>query len=89
MTVSASGAITLSNYHIDADASGGEVVLDLPTAIGNTSLEFQIKKIDTSDNFVRINPNGLELIDGFDDVCLSRFGSSIKVKSDGTNWKIV
>lgn len=45
------------------DASLGNIILNLPTAVGN-SAEYQFKKTDNTNNTVTVIPFGAELIDG-------------------------
>lgn len=85
------GAYTLVNSDdtILADATSAGFTLTLPTAVGITGKCFTIKKIDSSTNIVTVDGNGSETIDGSTTNLLNRINESLKIISDGTNWKIL
>lgn len=69
------------------DASGSNIVFNLPTAVGNNS-KITITKIDSSLNTVDITPNGLETISGESLIQILFQDTSIELMSDGSNWFI-
>jgi collagen triple helix repeat protein len=78
-----------SDWMIKADASGGPIIINLPTAVGITGKQYVVKKIDTSGNVVTIDPAGLETIDGVTTVGLSTQWDLVVLVSDGSNWMII
>lgn len=81
--------ITSADNMILVDASAGDVTVTLPTAVGISGVEYVIKKIDSSSNFVIIEGNGSQTIDGETDQRTDGQYTSITVVSNGTNWFIV
>ena len=67
------------------DCSGGDVFINLPTAVGNTS-EFEFKKIDSSSNKVRITPDGVETIDGYSYIEILFQNTNFSIISNNSNW---
>ena len=68
------------------DATGGNIKVDLPTAVGVAGLKFNIKKIDASSNTVLVDPNGAQTLDGLSDLTISAQYRSYTIISDGANW---
>ena len=85
-----SGDYTLNDndYTILVDASNGSVTLTLPPAVGNAKLDFDIKRIDDSDNSVSIKAVTGEEIDGANAFNLDSQYEAVKVRSNGTAWWI-
>lgn len=69
------------------DASGGVIIHNLPTAVGNNS-KITVTKTDSSSNTVDITPNGIETIKGDSLIQILFQGTSIELMSDGANWFI-
>lgn len=69
------------------DASGGVIIHNLPTAVGNNS-KITVTKTDSSSNTVDITPNGVETINGDSLIQILFQGTSIELMSDGANWFI-
>ncbi len=88
---SVSSDTTLDNTYsvVAVDASGGNVTITLPTAVGVEGRTFSIKKVDSSSNTVTINPNGAETIDGGSSAVISVQYVSVMVISDNTNWYVI
>ena len=78
-----------TNRTIFADASSGDITIDLPTASGIGGRIYNIKKIDTTSNKVVLNPSGSETIDGELTVDIIRAYESVTLQSDGANWYII
>ena len=75
-----------------ADASAGQVVLDLPlsTATGIAGIEFYIKKIDSSSNQVIISGTGSDLIDGQSTYTMNNQYEAIKIINCGSGtWFVL
>lgn len=72
-----------------ADATGGELAITLPAASTVTGLLINIKKKDSSSNFVIIDGNATEQIDGYDTLTITKQNTCISVQSDGTGWFII
>ena len=79
--------LTATNRVIRADASSGNLTLNLPTASGIGGTVYTIVRIDilASTNFVTIDANSTETIDGLLTWKLHP-GEKLVVQSDGTNW---
>ena len=67
------------------DATAGLVTMTLPTAVGADEAH-TVKKIDASDNFVRVAAQAGELVAGAEYFDLEDEGESITVESDGIGW---
>lgn len=65
--------------------------LSLPAAASNTGKVFYIKKTDADSfaNFVTVDPNASETIDGLSTYPLYTQNETIAIVSDGTNWQII
>jgi hypothetical protein len=87
-TITTDATLDETNGLVLVDASGGDVVVTLPTAVGITGRSYEIKKTDTSVNTVTVDGDGTETIDGelTQDV---PYLATIVVRSDGSNWFIV
>lgn len=68
------------------DATGGAIILTLPSAASAIGQVFFFKKIDSSGNVVTVKGNGTELIDGSNTVLITSQYVAITVVSDGTQW---
>lgn len=79
----------LTDEFILCDATLGAITITLPTAVGNSGKLFSVKKIDSSANIVKVDPNAAELIDGDADFDLTAEDEVIGFVSDGTGWWIV
>lgn len=73
---------------VDTATAGGNVTINLPTAVGNTA-KFTIKKIDSSGvNKVIVDANGSQTIDG--DLTVDLFNrSAVTLVSNNSNWFII
>lgn len=70
------------------DASGGDVTINLPTAVGNTGQSIFVKKQDSSGNDVIIDGNSTETIDGQLTLTINVQYDGYELMSNGTNWYI-
>jgi len=90
--VSATTTILDSDFTIEADASGGNITINLPTAASqfdgatHVGTIYNIKKIDPTGNIVTVQPQGTDTIDELANVAISAQDVSITVQSDGTKW---
>lgn len=71
------------------DATGGAVVVSLPTAAAGSGHVFTVKKTDLSANAVTVTANGVETIDGSTTQPLSSQWQSVTVVSSGLAWFII
>lgn len=88
----AASPVTVTNLDRStmADASGGNIVVNLPDATTNKGMFFEIKKTDPSNNTVTIQSSvGGQTIDGVGTKVLGTQNDVIDVISDGTNYKMV
>lgn len=81
-------AITTTDEIILASASGGNITLTLPTAVGSTRV-YTIKKTDASANTVTIATTGGQTIDGGTTAVLQVQYESVSLASNNANWFIV
>ena len=79
-------APTSNRYLLLIDASAGAVVINLPTAVGNTA-EFIFKKIDSTLNTVTIEGLASETIDTELNKTILFQNTSFSITSDNTNWQ--
>jgi hypothetical protein len=71
----------------DAATAGGNITINLPTAVSNTA-KFTIKKIDSGSNKIIIDPNSTQTIEGLTTWELFSQYDSISIVSDNANWMI-
>jgi len=87
--VSADYQITTSDRVIFADTSAQQVFLDLPSAVGQAGLFFNIKRLSAGDNDVYVRAQAGETLDGESAIPLLLQWESMTVVSNGTNWHIM
>jgi hypothetical protein len=82
-----SGAVTVRPIDrvLKADASGGAVTVNLPSAAPNP-VTYSVIKSDATGNTVTVDPAGSETINGAATRVLSAQWETVTLKSDGTNW---
>ena len=88
-SVSTSHPASLNDSVVLVNATTGNKTVSLPAAAQCKDKRYIVKKIDTSANFVIIDPNAAELIDNVTAHTISVVNSSIDIVSDGSNWWIV
>lgn len=71
-------------YHVDA--SGGSVVFDLPTAVGDDGQFLCIRKTDSAATTVTITPSSGQTIDGFASIILYRQFDAYYLTSRNGVW---
>jgi hypothetical protein len=79
----------LTDEFILCDATLGAMSITLPTAVGNVGKLYSVKKIDATASIVKVDPDGVELIDGAADFDLTAPNEVIGFVSDGTGWWVV
>ena len=67
------------------DASGGNITISLPSAVGETRI-YNIKKIDSTDNLVIIEPFGSETLDGESNFYINYQYDSYSIINDNSAW---
>ena len=87
--VSASEALSKSDYTVLVNAVGGAVTVTLPAASSVNGQTYIIKKIDASGNAVTIAAAGSETIDGAATKATTTQWASYSIQSDGTGWFII
>lgn len=80
--------VTTLDFFIDVDASGGNTIINLPTAVGIQGRVYNIKKIDSSSNTVAVQPFGAQTIDGQTSISMSAQYTAISIHSNNSNWWI-
>lgn len=75
--------ITGITYY-QVDCTGGNVIINFPTAVGSSAL-WGVKKIDSSSNTVTLTPNGAETIDGSATKTIRFQHTEIDIYSNSTN----
>ena len=88
-TVTASEALSKSDFTVLVNAAGGAVTVGLPAAASVAGQTFHIKKIDASANAVTIDAAGSETIDGAATKATSTQWASYSIQSNGTGWFII
>lgn len=88
-TVTVSGSVLTTDSAIEVDATLGNIILTLYTAVGNEGKILTIIKTDASSNTVTITPLGLETINGQPSITIvSRYDTPM-IRSNNTNWSII
>jgi len=88
-TITASEALSKSDFTVLVNAAGGAVTAGLPAAASVAGQTFHIKKIDASANAVTIDAAGSETIDGAATKATSTQWASYSIQSNGTGWFII
>lgn len=88
-TVTGTVSLTASNRIALADASGGAVTINLPSATGLSGMIFVVKKIDGSTNSVTIVPQGGQTIEGAASISMTTAQDVRTFVSDGANWRLL
>jgi len=79
-----------TDYYILADATAGAFTVTLPTAVGHTGKEFEVKRTSVNVNVVHVQTTSAQTIDGasppYD---LNAPKQAAKLVSDGSGWQLV
>jgi hypothetical protein len=82
--VSVSASLPTITFCALINASAGNVILTLPSAVGNTAL-YVLKRIDASGNFVIIQTTGGQTLDSGPTLSLNQ-NDVAWIKGDSANW---
>lgn len=74
---------------ITADATGGSIVLTLPSAASNLGHWYVFKRLNSGANTVTIQPTLSQTIDGAANKVLTSQYEVVRIISNGTNWYII
>jgi hypothetical protein len=88
ITVTADGAVDVSNLAVFIDATSNDITLTLPTAAGITGTSINLKRVDVTVNTVLIETTSTETIDSSTGAILAT-NQNLLLVSDGTNWRIL
>jgi hypothetical protein len=74
---------------IEVDCTGGNVIINYPTAVGNNGGTVSVMRIDASANTITVEPNGAETLNGAANTTINSQWDVLLVKSNGTNltWR--
>ncbi len=90
VTKTAAYTVTLADSVLLGDTTGGAFTFTLPVASTCSGKEYTFKKLDASlVNFITINPVSGAQIDGAANLILYLPNWTVKIISDGTNWRIM
>jgi hypothetical protein len=81
--------VSATDQKMVCDCTGGNIIVNLPTAIGINGRVLTIKKMDITTNTVTITPFGAQTIDIQPNYVISIPNDSISVEADSGNWWIV
>lgn len=81
--------ITVDDYLILADASGGAFTVNLPSVITSEGRKFVVKKIDASANAITLDGNSSDTIDGAATRSLPTQYDALTFLSDGVEWRVI
>jgi hypothetical protein len=81
-------AISASNRLILANATGGVIILNLPTAAAFKGRTFIVVKTDASANGITVTPSGGQTINGAATFSVVNQYQVLALFSDGSNWII-
>ena len=88
LDITATGSLDVTKNVNFIDATSGDIVATLPTAVGNIGSFIHTKRVDSSINSVTIATTGAETIDNYISITLAE-NQNLMVISDGTNWRIL
>ena len=88
ITVTADGAVDVTNLAVFIDATSNDITLTLPTAAGITGISINLKRVDVTVNTVLIETTSTETIDSSTGAILAT-NQNLLLVSDGTNWRIL
>lgn len=72
---------------VDTDTAGGSVIISLDPAADRENHVYEIKQL--GNGFIRINPDGAELIEFASFLIISAKGNAATIFSDGSAWFII
>jgi hypothetical protein len=72
-----------------AGATSAALSVFLVSAVGREGQVVSVKKTDSSENLVTIDPSTTETIDGSSTIGLSQLNATRVMQSDGTNWRLI
>lgn len=81
--------LTINDYTVLVNATGGNTTVTLPDAATVTGIIYNIKKKDTTINIVTISAVGGQTIDNTPNQTLTVPYQSITIQSDGANWWVI
>lgn len=78
------------DYVIRADATSGNITINLPTAVGIAGKEYHIFRTDilASTNVITLDASSTQTIDS-NLTYILRPGEYVKIESDGANWQVI
>ena len=88
ITVTADGAVDVTNLAVFIDATSNDITLTLPTAAGIAGTTINLKRVDVTANTVLIETTSTETIDSSTGAILAT-NQNLLLVSDGTNWRIL
>lgn len=74
---------------LEADATSGNIIINLPTISSNKGKTVVVKKMDSSGNTVTLTPNGAETIDTKANYVLSTQYEAVHVVAGTSTWLII
>lgn len=84
-SVTTSSTVDLSASTTFTDATSGDTVLTIPTAVANAGIDLNIIRTDGSANSLTISASGAELISGQTSFTINQY-DSVTLISNGQNW---
>lgn len=90
-TVNSNTTLLSTDYTVEVDASGGNIIITLPTAVsqfsGGSGRIYNIKKIDSTLNTVTINPTAPDTIDDLTSLVISAKDVAYTIQSNQIDWE--
>lgn len=74
-----------SDYGINADCSGGDVTVNLPSSPSKGKI-YEFEKTNTANNYI-INGNGKTIDENAQETLIAKF-ASMRIIYDGTEWRV-
>lgn len=84
-SITTSSTVDLTASTTFADATAGDIVLTVPTAIANAGIDLNIIRTDGSVNSLTISASGAELISGETSFTINQY-DSVTLISNNQNW---
>lgn len=77
-----------TDFVLLCNAAAGAITINLPPAANHAGRVYIVKKTDAT-NFVTIDPNAAETIEGATTTALSRQDAFMIIVCDGSNWRVI
>lgn len=88
-SVSVDTVLNGTHCTVKVNATSGNKIITLPTAVGIAGKSYRIQKSDSSNNTITIACNGAQTINDSATVTIQYKNTCLNIQSDGANWIII